>query len=30
MQGERVPDVFGVGWGDKVFVQLEPGNRHIL
>ena len=30
MQGERVPDVLGAGCGDKVFVQLEPGNRHIL
>ena len=30
MQGERVPEVLGAGWGDKVFVQLQPGNRHIL
>ncbi|MNI60454.1 hypothetical protein D3C73_1156710 [compost metagenome] len=30
MQGERPPDVLGVGRRDRVFLELEPGGGHVL
>ncbi|MCY1433851.1 hypothetical protein D9M71_498910 [compost metagenome] len=30
MQRERPPNVLGVGRGDRVFLELEPGGGHVL
>ena len=30
VQRERAPNVFGVGRGDGILLQLEPGGRHVL
>lgn len=30
MQRERPPNVLGVGRGDRVFFELEPGGSHVL
>ncbi|MCY1438946.1 hypothetical protein D9M71_551640 [compost metagenome] len=30
MQRERSPNVLGVGRGDRVFLELEPGGGHVL
>ncbi|MNT16952.1 hypothetical protein D3C72_1520790 [compost metagenome] len=30
MKRQRSPNVFGVGFGYGVFLQLEPGSGHLL